>query len=289
MSQRKHAANQGQHFVFVNGFPRKVDGLSLWEGAAITKPALALVLEAPDDVLTARVEERGRRDDHEESFIDRLSFYRQATQPVVAALHEAGMARYIDAACDATLVELAAAHVLQPSVVCVEGNGAFCKVLCDRVAEELPACTQIEISKLDRRGTLRPLEILRQRLHEPDCMSRLVLVQGSTSKLGEWLSQPGLPQPTLLLQLDLSDPSDAAQSDGVFLRRFQDVHEKSMATMLQLIRSCQPLSVPAAHSAIILLHRWMSVAPHLQWWDPDLFRKLEGHYVNYMKLQGYLK
>ena len=291
MATHKVAAGQGQHFVFVNGFPRKLDGLSFWEGATVNKPALALVLEAPDDVLTARVEERGRGDDHEEKIIDRLAFYRQHTQPVVASINEAGIARYLDAACEANLLFAAAVHVLQPSLVFLTGKTDLLKVLGQRLSEELgPASTQVDYQALRQDCPGPVTEILGRRLKEPDAAGRLVVVHGfperqTSHDLEEWLSREGLPQPILLLQLGPGSTEDLP-SEGLLLRHFEEIDEKSSARMVQLIRSCQPLSLAAPYAALSLLHRWMAVAPHLQWWDPNLFRKIEGHYVSYMKSQS---
>ncbi|CAE7833515.1 cmpk [Symbiodinium sp. KB8] len=84
------------HFVFVNGFPRMMDGFRFWQNHSdVVKPSLVLVLEAPDDLLKERAEQRGREGD--EKFEERLGFYRTSTEPVIAAFRKAGINRQIDA------------------------------------------------------------------------------------------------------------------------------------------------------------------------------------------------
>ena len=89
----------------------------------MVQPSLVLVLEAPDDVLRARAEQRGREGD--QNFTERLAFYRTATEPVVAAFRKAGIARYIDATGSESMTVASARYHFQPTLVLATGDPAL--------------------------------------------------------------------------------------------------------------------------------------------------------------------
>ena len=85
----------------VDGFPRNFDNVGGWErvmGDTVVVDGV-LQYEAPEDVLVARLLERGkssgRSDDNEESIRKRLRTYLESTLPGAARVHAAGLpARY---------------------------------------------------------------------------------------------------------------------------------------------------------------------------------------------------
>jgi adenylate kinase len=70
----------------LDGFPRNVSQASFLDGLLQEldqSPDFALNLEVNDDVLIARLLERGRKDDNEDTIRRRLQVYREQTAPVI--------------------------------------------------------------------------------------------------------------------------------------------------------------------------------------------------------------
>jgi adenylate kinase len=70
----------------LDGFPRKVTQAVFLEGLLVKTGQggeRVVNLDAPDDVVIARLLARGRKDDHEEVIRRRLEVYRQETAPLI--------------------------------------------------------------------------------------------------------------------------------------------------------------------------------------------------------------
>lgn len=86
---REAMESSGQTKFLVDGFPRDIDNLRCWEEnmSTITNVKFLLFLECPQDVMTARLLERGktsgRNDDNMESIIKRFQTYEQSTRPII--------------------------------------------------------------------------------------------------------------------------------------------------------------------------------------------------------------
>ena len=88
----------------LDGFPRSVpqaqEARKLAERAQ-ARPDLVIYLEAPDDVLVARLLDRaraqGRTDDTEQVIRHRLRVFDEATAPLLAYYRDEGLAKVIDA------------------------------------------------------------------------------------------------------------------------------------------------------------------------------------------------
>jgi adenylate kinase len=73
------------HLVF-DGYPRDIAQAHILEEALVffERTALTVIhLDTPDDVVTARMRERGRSDDTEAVIAERLRLYHELTEPVV--------------------------------------------------------------------------------------------------------------------------------------------------------------------------------------------------------------
>ena len=77
----------------LDGFPRNVDQAVFLDGllASLDQPPGRVVnLEVPDQVLIARLLQRGRQDDNEDTIRRRLEVYQEQTAPLIAYYQEKG-------------------------------------------------------------------------------------------------------------------------------------------------------------------------------------------------------
>ena len=75
----------------IDGYPRNADNREGWEAMGGAEPAAVLYFDCPEDILTARIEERGRlagdkrrADDNAEAMVKRLKVYKEETGPVIS-------------------------------------------------------------------------------------------------------------------------------------------------------------------------------------------------------------
>ena len=84
--------------LLLDGFPRTlVQAEALEKAAPGGSIGLALYFTASDDVLSARLSGRGRKDDTHEVIQHRLSVYRETTEPLVTFYREQGILSEIEA------------------------------------------------------------------------------------------------------------------------------------------------------------------------------------------------
>lgn len=85
--------------LLIDGFPRIVHEAEVLESALTfyeRKAVTILNLEAPEDVVRARMESRARDDDTPESIEARLAWYREETLPVLAYYRKRDDTRVVD-------------------------------------------------------------------------------------------------------------------------------------------------------------------------------------------------
>lgn len=83
--------------LLLDGFPRSLPQARALEAAAPSGSlGLALYFTASDEVLTARLLGRGRKDDTLEVIQHRLAVYRETTEPLVAFYRDRGLLREIE-------------------------------------------------------------------------------------------------------------------------------------------------------------------------------------------------
>lgn len=88
----------------VDGFPRDLDNLTCWETEMDTKGVtiveFLLFLDCPNDIVVARLLERGktsgRNDDNLETIQKRLQTYEQQTRPIIDHFAGVGKVRTVD-------------------------------------------------------------------------------------------------------------------------------------------------------------------------------------------------
>lgn len=86
----------------IDGFPRDADNLSCWQEqmAEVATDKFLLFLECPEDIMVARLLERGktsgRNDDNEESIRKRLVTYEESTRPVIEVFKAQDKVRSVD-------------------------------------------------------------------------------------------------------------------------------------------------------------------------------------------------
>lgn len=98
----------------LDGFPRTVAQAQAAQarGDNRSAPHAVIVLEVPDEVLIARIAERGRADDTEDVVRNRLQIYAEETTPLLDLYRDHGLLHVIDgtmdveAVSDAILAEL---------------------------------------------------------------------------------------------------------------------------------------------------------------------------------------
>ena len=98
-----HAAmkKSGSSKFLIDGFPRDPDNLSCWEEkmAQYCDVEFLLFLECPEEVMMARLLERGktsgRNDDNEESIRKRFRTYIESTQPIVEHFRRLGKVKEV--------------------------------------------------------------------------------------------------------------------------------------------------------------------------------------------------
>lgn len=276
--KKRAALGLGPHMAFINGFPRMMDGFEFWEELEkVVKPSLVLVLEAPDDVLKARVIDRARPDD-QKSFEERLTFYRRQTDPVITAFHDTGRTRFIDATGSIEFVEASAIFHLQTAVLFACGQPEIYGKVCDEVVDlglpyqvtcldvaEVLGDSQVVVDKI--------LSVVRER------PGSVILLKGfprTQEDLKAWRLVE------VLMVLDFDSKMDFS---GYFTRGFKDAGPATRNTVSQLIRSCQPLHVAVPFAATGLLRNWMDAARYIQWWDPSKFESFQPQYAGYLKDQ----
>ncbi|CAE7940189.1 unnamed protein product, partial [Symbiodinium sp. KB8] len=280
VGQQKLEAGDGPHLVFVNGFPRKDDGYHFWNGLdAVPKPSLCLVLEAPDDVLRARAEQRSRAPhDLEEKFDDRLEYFRKETAKVVNNFHDTGRTRYIDATGSPSLMESAAARHMRPTLVFACGKPELLEALSGSLAEP-----RLRISEvcLPSATSEQAAQSLRQQLRVRGYLGQLVLVEGFPRTDADMQAWTGI-EPAPLLTLDFDS---GLHLSGSFVRSFSDASASTVEAVTKLLRSCQPLHAAVPEASVLLLKHWLGAARYTKWWDPSTFEASKTTYLAYMKSQ----
>eukprot|EP00903_Cladosiphon_okamuranus_P011641 g10949.t1 len=110
---RKAMEASGKSRFLIDGFPRNPENLAAWEASASGgSPVIfdfALFLDCPEEVMTARIMERGRSsgriDDNEEAIRKRLVTYRESTMPIIKEFEARGKLREVNS--DQTIDEVA--------------------------------------------------------------------------------------------------------------------------------------------------------------------------------------
>ncbi|CAM9775259.1 unnamed protein product [Pylaiella littoralis] len=109
---RKAMKASGKSRFLIDGFPRSPDNLAAWEASAAGDAVvfdLALFLDCPEEVMTARILERGlssgRIDDNEEAIRKRLATYHESTMPIIKEFEARGKLREVNS--DQTIEEVA--------------------------------------------------------------------------------------------------------------------------------------------------------------------------------------
>lgn len=269
------------HFVFVNGFPRMMDGFRFWQNHSdVVKPSLVLVLEAPDDLLKGRAEQRGREGD--EKFEERLGFYRTSTEPVIAAFRKAGITRQIDATGSPQLVSGSAGFHMQPSLVFACGDPKLYGAVCRQAVARLG--TRLRHINVDRIREAIGSKFVAAEIFKEVAMygpwGSPILLEGFPRDLEELktLSEDGL------VTLDFNS---GLVFSGNFVRSFQDAELGSVDAVVKLLQCCQPLQVSPIFSAIGLLKSWMDAARHMPWWDFSFFlSEAQPSYLAYMRQES---
>ena len=269
------------HFVFVNGFPRMMDGFRFWQSHSdVVKPSLVLVLEAPDDLLKGRAEQRGREGD--EKFEERLGFYRTSTEPVIAAFRKAGITRQIDATGSPQLVSGSAGFHMQPSLVFACGDPKLYGAVCRQAVARLG--TRLRHINVDRIREAVGSKFVAAEIFKEVAMygpwGSPILLEGFPRDLEELktLSEDGL------VTLDFNS---GIVFSGNFVRSFQDAELGSVDAVVKLLQCCQPLQVSPIFSAIGLLKSWMDAARHMPWWDFSFFlSEAQPSYLAYMRQES---
>eukprot|EP00439_Symbiodinium_sp_Y106_P013683 s5416_g1.t5 len=271
------------HLVFVNGFPRMMDGFRFWQNHTdLVKPSLVLVVEAPDDVLKRRAEQRGREGD--EKFDERLGFYRASTEPVIFAFRKAGITRQIDATGSPELLLGSARFHMQPSFVFACGDpklyGAVCREAVARLGTRLKHINVDRIREAVGSKFLAP-EILKEvAMYGP--WGSPFLLEGFPRDVEELKTLPE----DGLVTLDFNSGLVFSQC---FVRSFQDAEAGSVDAVAKLLQCCQPLQVSPIFSAIGLLKSWMDTARHMPWWDFSFFlSEAQPSYLTYMRQESAL-
>lgn len=124
----------------IDGFPRDVGQAKSVE-ASIGAPAQVLFFDAPEDVMVARLLERGRTsgraDDNADAIRKRLQTFSEASLPVVRWYGERGAVRTISAVPPPDAVFAAVRPFFEPHVVLVAGRpGAGATSQCARLAAD---------------------------------------------------------------------------------------------------------------------------------------------------------
>ena len=278
MEKGKKKMGSGPHFAFVNGYPRMMDGFNLWEELdKVLKPSLVMVLEAPDDILQVRLMERARKD--EQSFEDRMAFYRAETDPVITAYHDLGRTRFIDAfGHSINFVVASALFHLQTTVVFACGEAEKYGKVCDAVlGMGLPhQMSCLNVDEMSGSSEAVVGTILSTVKAKP---GQVVLLKGfprNKADLQAWRSVE------VLLVLDFDSGMDFS---GYFSRRFYDGEPSTVDTIGKLLQSCQPLHVAVPFAAIASLRNWMDSSRYARWWDTRQFETFLLDYVSYIKGQ----
>lgn len=91
----------GRRFL-VDGFPRDLGNLQCWQEqmAPIANDNFLLFLDCPEEVMLARLLERGktsgRSDDNEETIRKRFKVYEDSTRPIIEYFESKGLVRKVD-------------------------------------------------------------------------------------------------------------------------------------------------------------------------------------------------
>jgi UMP-CMP kinase len=105
----------GSRQFLIDGFPRDPDNLTCWEEkmAPFCDVKFMLYLECPEDIMMARLLERGktsgRNDDNEDSIRKRFKTYIASTQPIIQKFRSQGKLREVNSNrdMDAVFVDVA--------------------------------------------------------------------------------------------------------------------------------------------------------------------------------------
>ncbi|MCB0326433.1 MAG: adenylate kinase [Bdellovibrionales bacterium] len=91
--------SESQNGFLLDGFPRNVEqakALGTMLGSQNLRIDHVLSLEVPEDVIVERMVSRGRSDDHPDTIKNRLSVYREQTQPVKEFYAEQGLVHEVN-------------------------------------------------------------------------------------------------------------------------------------------------------------------------------------------------
>ena len=115
-------AEKGGHVTFlVDGFPRNDENRAAYAAHTGADPALVLVFDCPEDVMTARLlgRNQGRTDDNEATIRKRFRVYHESTLPVIAYYQARGKVARVDAdrAPDAVYADVKALFAGEGAVV----------------------------------------------------------------------------------------------------------------------------------------------------------------------------
>lgn len=100
---RNAMEKSGAHKFLIDGFPRDINNLRVWteQMDALVDVQFLLFLDCPEDVMMARLLERGktsgRNDDNEESIKKRFKTYEESTRPIIEHFRKLGKVRSVDA------------------------------------------------------------------------------------------------------------------------------------------------------------------------------------------------
>lgn len=103
-------AGSGKEKFLVDGFPRDIDNLKCWQDkmSTVAEVQFLLFLDCPEDVMTARLLERGktsgRTDDNAESIVKRLRVYEDSTRPIIEYFRSINKIREVESNRDPELV-----------------------------------------------------------------------------------------------------------------------------------------------------------------------------------------
>lgn len=284
MEKGKKKMGSGPHVAFVNGYPRQIDGFNFWEELdKVVKPSVVLVLEAPDDVLQARMMERGRAD--EQPFEERMAYYRAETDPVITAYHDTGRTRYVDSTGSMDFVVASALFHLQTAVVFACGKPDKCGKVCNAVEElGLPyQVSSVNVNDMASESSESVVKALASAVKAKP--GQVVLLKGfprNATDLQVWEAWEAKEAKCaeVLLALDFESDMDFT---GYFSRRFTDAGPGTVDDVAKLIQSCQPLHVAVPFAATALLRNWMDASRYAQWWDRKQFEEFQNMYSSYMR------
>lgn len=142
----------GASAFLIDGFPRALEQAAAFE-AAVCAAEFVLFLDAPEDVMTARLLERGkssgRVDDNAAAIGARLRTYAEASLPVVEHYAAQGRVRLVDATPHPDAVYAAVRAVFEPRLVVLAGRpGAGASTAGRGLCASYPFVAHVSLSDL---------------------------------------------------------------------------------------------------------------------------------------------